>query len=103
MTQLVDFPARSAGRALIVLQGTESGVLASFSDWLALAAAVSGVIGTISSSSPAMLEIRRRGKRPWTLLLPGTARYGVYSALALPSSASALCCKQHWCFWSEWA
>jgi hypothetical protein len=47
VTQLVDFPARRAGRALIVLQGTESGVLASFSDWLALAAAVSGVVGTI--------------------------------------------------------
>jgi hypothetical protein len=47
VTQLVDFPARSAGRALIVLQGTESGVLASFSDLLALAAAVSGVVGTI--------------------------------------------------------
>ena len=44
---MVDFPARSAGRPLIILQGTESGVVASFSDWLALAAAVSGVIGTI--------------------------------------------------------
>ena len=37
----------SKSQPLIVLQGVESGVLASVSDWLALAAAVSGVVGTI--------------------------------------------------------
>jgi hypothetical protein len=45
MTQLFGLPARNAGHPLIVLQGIESGVLASVSDWLALAAAVSGVVG----------------------------------------------------------
>src|SRR5271166_1263250 len=47
MTQPVDLPARGTGHGLIVLQGLESGVLASVSDWLALAAAASGVVGTI--------------------------------------------------------
>jgi hypothetical protein len=47
MTQLFGLPVRNAGHPLIVLQGVESGVLASVSDWLALAAAVSGVVGTM--------------------------------------------------------